>query len=66
MIRKSEHRDSVKFETRWATRPLDILQAINKLDAAVIHFSGYGAKTGELVLESADGTAKLVRKEAIV
>lgn len=66
MIRKSEHRDSVNFETRWAARPLDILQAINELNPAVIHFSGHGAETGELVLENSDGTAKLVRKEAIV
>lgn len=66
MIRKSKHRDSVNFETRWATRPLDILQAINELNPAVIHFSGHGAETGELVLENSDGTAKLVRKEAIV
>lgn len=66
MISKSKHRDSVNFETRWATRPLDILQAINELNPAVIHFSGHGAETGELVLENSDGTAKLVRKEAIV
>lgn len=50
MIRKSEHRDSVKFESRWATRPMDILQAINELHPDVIHFSGHGSDTDELVL----------------
>lgn len=65
MIRKSEHRDSIVFESRWAVRPLDIIQAINELNPDVIHFSGHGADTSELVLESADGTAKLVTKEAI-
>ncbi|MCD7745713.1 MAG: hypothetical protein LUI13_10605 [Lachnospiraceae bacterium] len=29
-IRLSEYRDSIKFETRWATRSSDILQAINE------------------------------------
>jgi hypothetical protein len=65
MIRKSEHRDSIRFESRWAVRPLDILQAINELSPDVVHFSGHGADSGELVLESTDGTAKLVTKEAI-
>ncbi len=65
MIRKSEHRDSIIFESRWAVRPLDILQAINELNPDVVHFSGHGAATGDLVLENADGTAKIVTKEAI-
>jgi hypothetical protein len=65
MIRKSEHRDSISFETRWAVRPLDILQAINEINPDVVHFSGHGADTGELVLENTDGSAKFVTKEAI-
>lgn len=65
MIRKSEHRESISFETRWAVRPLDILQAINEINPDIIHFSGHGADTGELVLENTDGSAKLVTKEAI-
>ena len=65
MIRKSEHRDSIIFESRWAVRPLDILQAINELNPDIIHFSGHGADSSELILESADGTAKAVSKEAI-
>lgn len=65
MIRKSEHRDSISFETRWAVRPLDILQAINEVNPDVVHFSGHGASTGDLILESTDGSAKIVTKEAI-
>lgn len=49
MIRKSEHRESILFEARWAVRPLDILQAINEIYPDIIHFSGHGADTGELV-----------------
>ena len=64
-IRKSEHRDSIAFESRWAVRPLDILQAINELNPDIIHFSGHGADTSELVLENADGNAKYISKEAI-
>ncbi|MDR2797349.1 MAG: CHAT domain-containing protein [Treponema sp.] len=66
MIRKSEHRDSVKFETRWAVRPLDVLQAINELNPSVVHFSGHGSETEEIVLQDTNGNSKLVTKEAIV
>lgn len=66
MIRKSEHRDSVKFATRWAVRPLDVLQAINELNPDIVHFSGHGANTEELVLQDINGIPKLIKKEAIV
>lgn len=66
MIRKSEYRDSMTFETRWALRPLDVLQAINELQPSIVHFSGHGSDMNEIVFMNADGTAKLVSKEAIV
>lgn len=65
MIRLSEHRDSITFETRWAVRPLDILQAINELKPDVVHFSGHGSNTGKLVLENPDGTSNFVSQEVI-
>lgn len=65
VIRKSKHRDSISFESRWAVRPLDILQAINEINPDVVHFSGHGTDSGDLVLENTDGSAKLVTKEAI-
>ncbi len=66
MIRKSAHRDSVTFVSRWAVRSSDILQAINEENPDIIHFSGHGTDTDELVLQNSDGTPKLVSKEAIV
>lgn len=66
MIRKAKHRDSVKFVTKWAVRPLDILQAINEYDPTIVHFSGHGTEQNDLVLENPNGTVKLVSKEAIV
>jgi hypothetical protein len=65
MIRKSEHRDSVEFVTRWAVRSSDILQAINEENPDVIHFSGHGTDTDELVLQNTDGSPKFISKEAI-
>lgn len=64
-IRLSEYRDSVSFESRWATRSSDILQAINETNPTIVHFSGHGTDTGELALLNPDGSTKLVTKEAI-
>lgn len=65
MIRKSEYRDTIKFETRWAVRTSDILQAINEVNPDIIHFSGHGAPNGDLAFENINGQTKLVTKEAM-
>lgn len=66
MIRKAKHRESVRFESCWALRPMDLLQALNDYNPTIAHFSGHGTDTDEIVFQSQDGTAKLVSKEAIV
>lgn len=65
-IRKSKHRDAVRFESCWAVRPMDVLQALNEHEPAVVHFSGHGSDQDEIVFQDASGAAKLVSKEAIV
>ena len=64
-IRLSEYRDSVQFESRWATRSSDILQAINETNPTIVHFSGHGAENGDLSLLNPDGSTRIVTKEAI-
>lgn len=66
MIRKSEHRDVVKLESRWAVRPLDVLQAINEVDPAIVHFSGHGSDQDEIVFQDESGNSKVVSLDAIV
>lgn len=65
MIRKSDYRDTINFETRWAVRTSDLLQAINEVNPDVIHFSGHGTPEGELAFENANVEYKLVTKEAM-
>lgn len=64
-IRLSDYRDSIKFESRWAVRSSDILQAINETNPTIIHFSGHGTQEGDLVLQNQDGSTKLITTEAI-
>lgn len=65
-IRSSQHRDAIHLQTRWAVRPLDILQAINELSPTIVHFSGHGSDQDELVLQDDCGQPKLISKQAIV
>ena len=66
MIRKAEFRDSVLFESRWAVQPLDVLQAINEINPTVVHFSGHGSNSDEIVFQDREGRSKRISKEAIV
>lgn len=66
MIRKSKHRDSVRFETCWAVQPIDLLQAINEYKPSIIHFSGHGSDNDEIVFQTSEGQTKIVSKDAIV
>jgi hypothetical protein len=65
-LRASEYRDAVDFQTRWAVRPMDILQAINELHPTIVHFSGHGTSADALVLQDDHGRPKHVSKDGIV
>lgn len=49
-IRAAEHRDAFELITQWAVRPDDLLQALNQYTPQVVHFSGHGTDTEELML----------------
>ena len=65
MIRLSDHRDSVELVSAWAVQPLDVLQAINEHEPAIIHFSGHGT-SDEIAFQDNQGLTKLVSTEALV
>jgi hypothetical protein len=65
-IRAAEFRDSFELVSRWAVRPLDLLQAFNEVKPHIVHFSGHGSRKAELVLENDQGTAKPVSEAALV
>ena len=65
-IRAAEFRDSFELVSRWAVRPLDLLQAFNEVRPHIVHFSGHGSRKAELVLENDEGNAKPVTEAALV
>jgi len=65
-IRAAEHRDSLELITKWAVRPDDLLQSLNQHRPHIVHFSGHGNPTEEIVLLDALRKPKPVSKEALV
>lgn len=53
-LRASEHREQVRFETQQATQIRDIIDALNRYDPEIVHFSGHGNRSS-LLFEGPDG-----------
>ena len=64
-IRAAEHRDTLKLISKWAVRPDDLLQALNQYNARIVHFSGHGSPSDEIILTNDQGEAKPVSKAAL-
>ncbi|SRR6266487_5763039 len=54
-VRASTHRESLIFQQIWAARPNDLLQALNQHMPDIVHFSGHGSATGELMFLGKQG-----------
>ena len=63
--RSSEFRDSLEIVTKWAVRPDDLLQYMNQYRPHIVHFSGHGSPSEELLLQNATREAKPVSKAAL-
>jgi len=64
-IRASKYRDSLELISMWAIRPDDLLQVLNERKPHIVHFSGHGIKSGEIVLVDNAGNPKVVDAQAI-
>lgn len=53
-LERSGHRDKFELVTRWAVRPLDLLDELRKLKPTVVHFSGHGG-CGEVGADAGAG-----------
>lgn len=57
-IRLSDKRDDLDFIPVWAVRPDDLLQKLNEHKPHIVHFSGHGNRSGELILQDNNGASK--------
>jgi hypothetical protein len=49
-IRAAEYRDTIDLVSAWAVRPDDLLQTFNEHKPHIVHFSGHGSPSGEIIL----------------
>lgn len=61
----SKAREEVELCQEWAVRVTDLQRALLKNDPAIVHFSGHGSDTGEIVLEDAGGESHVVPADAL-
>nr|WP_228531381.1 CHAT domain-containing protein [Micromonospora sp. ANENR4] len=59
-LRLSRDREAFELITCWAVRPMDLLQYLNQHSPHIVHFSGHGDRTGEILLSADDGIARSV------
>lgn len=64
-LQHSKQRDNFVLESRESVRPGDITQAIHDIEPQIVHFSGHGNSTGELLFEDLQGKAKPVPPDAL-
>jgi len=64
-IRAAAHRESLEVISKWAVRPDDLQQALLEHRPHVLHFSGHGTESEELVLLDSQGNPKPVSKAAL-
>lgn len=64
-IRASDNRDSIDLISAWAVRPDDLLQMFNQHRPQIVHFSGHGSESGEIILTSDNGEIKPVSNSAL-
>jgi hypothetical protein len=64
-LRASEFRDRFDLRDQWAVRIGDLSEGLLRYRPSIVHFSGHGNPTGEIVLERPDGTSGQVSASAL-
>jgi hypothetical protein len=64
-IRGSEYRDQLELVSQWAVRARDLQDVLLREKPQIVHFSGHGSATEELILEDDHGRTRPVSKKAL-
>lgn len=59
-LRSSDLRDRFVLEQQWAVRPGDLSAGLLQYTPKIVHFSGHGNPSGDLVLRATDGSSQPV------
>jgi hypothetical protein len=64
-VRATTHRELLTFQQIGASRPKDLLRALNEYTPHIVHFSGHGSKAGELMFLGEQGQAHPISETAL-
>jgi hypothetical protein len=64
-LRGTKFQHQILIDSQWAVRPQDLLRTLNETIPDILHFSGHGTHTSELVLAGPDGEPQPVSVDAI-
>jgi len=65
-LEEGEQGRSYRVEIEWAVSAIELSKYLLKYQPSIVHFSGHGSPTGQIVLESASGQAEAVSARALV
>ncbi len=63
-VRSSEFRDKLRLEKHFEQKPGDLQENLLRYKPTIVHFSGHGDSTGELLVMDTNGRPKVVSVEA--
>lgn len=64
-LRLAEFRDMFDLRTQWAVRVTDLQGALLRYTPHIVHFSGHGSPTSEIILADNVGNSQPVSPEAL-
>jgi hypothetical protein len=64
-IRDSKYRDSMELIVKYAARPQDLVQALYENSPHIVHFSGHGSDSSEILLLNEQDKSRPVDKAAL-
>lgn len=64
-LRSAQLRDAFELHQQWATRVADLQSHFLRYQPTIVHFSGHGNETCELLLEDNHGYAKAIPQQAL-
>lgn len=64
-LREADFRDRFEIAQQWAVRIGDLQAALLRFRPDIVHFSGHGTESSEIVLEGPSGNGQVVAQDAL-
>ena len=64
-LQRAEFRDKFELRQHWAVKVMDIQEYLLRHKPDIVHFSGHGSRTSEVILENVSGNSQPVSPRAL-